>query len=274
MVVERDGAWRMLQDPATDAAALAEIAGAYPEFAEAVGKHPNAYPELIAWSRSFVPARATSPSQPVLSQPVPARTGRRVLWIVVLVVVLAAPVIPAIKTVLGASAGYGFGVVVLSWVAYALPGVAMALLGGIAAPTAGRTVGVVALGIVAAGAELLPVWLILTMDYQPVIYAALSTLAGVALFLAWAVGRPLRGPAYTFLIVVVAIQIGLFFVATGLTRTVYSFLADVGAAVDTAVLAISLGAVVMLVLETIAVVGVVVLAWAVSRAVERRAAHG
>lgn len=263
---ERDVAWAMLHDPATDAAALAEIAGAYPEFADAVGRHPNAYPELIAWSRSFAPAHAPA-------TPLAAGTGRRALWVVVLVVVLAAPFVSAIKTVLGASTGYGFGVVVLSWVAYALPGVAMAVLGGIAAPTAGRKAGVVALGIVAAVAELLPVWLIMTMDYQPVLYAALSTLAGVALFLAWAVGRPLRGPAYTFLIVVVAIQIGLFFVATGLTRSVYSFLAGVGAAVDTVPLAISLGAGVMVLLEMIAVVGVVVLAWAVSRAVERRAAR-
>lgn len=47
---ERDVAWARLHDPATDAAALAEIAAAHPEFADAVARHPNAYPELIAWA--------------------------------------------------------------------------------------------------------------------------------------------------------------------------------------------------------------------------------
>ncbi|WP_307219351.1 sensor domain-containing protein [Microbacterium sp. SORGH_AS_0888] len=70
MPIERDAAWRMLHDPVTDAAALAEIAAAYPEFAEAVARHPNAYPELIAWANGIVspvsapdasPAPAASP---------------------------------------------------------------------------------------------------------------------------------------------------------------------------------------------------------------------
>ncbi len=54
MVLERDAAWARLHDPATDVAELARIAAGYPEFADAVARHPNAYPELIAWARQAV----------------------------------------------------------------------------------------------------------------------------------------------------------------------------------------------------------------------------
>lgn len=65
MTHERDAAWARLHDPATDAAALAEIAAAHPEFADAVARHPNAYPELIAWAgRVSAPAPRTEPAHP------------------------------------------------------------------------------------------------------------------------------------------------------------------------------------------------------------------
>ena len=49
---ERDAAWYALHSPDTDAARLARIAEAYPEFAPQIAVHPNAYPELVAWPAS------------------------------------------------------------------------------------------------------------------------------------------------------------------------------------------------------------------------------
>ncbi|WP_022878979.1 sensor domain-containing protein [Microbacterium sp. B19] len=46
----REEAWRRLHDPTTPAADLAEIARAHPEFADAIARHPNCYPELRTWA--------------------------------------------------------------------------------------------------------------------------------------------------------------------------------------------------------------------------------
>lgn len=47
-------AWAHLHDPATDPARLAQIAGDYPEFAESVATHAQAYPELKAWAATVL----------------------------------------------------------------------------------------------------------------------------------------------------------------------------------------------------------------------------
>lgn len=46
----RDDDWAALHAPETDAATLARIAQQHPEFAEAITRHPNCYPELRDWA--------------------------------------------------------------------------------------------------------------------------------------------------------------------------------------------------------------------------------
>lgn len=60
MSSEREQAWAALHDPATDAAALADIARRHPEFAAAIGAHPNCYPELAAWAREAAAVQSLS----------------------------------------------------------------------------------------------------------------------------------------------------------------------------------------------------------------------
>ena len=45
----RNLAWQELSDPNTSASRLQEIAVQFPEFHEAITKHPNVYPELVQW---------------------------------------------------------------------------------------------------------------------------------------------------------------------------------------------------------------------------------
>lgn len=49
---DRAAAWADAHDPRTTSARLAEIVGRYPEFASAVVRHPNCYPELEKWAQS------------------------------------------------------------------------------------------------------------------------------------------------------------------------------------------------------------------------------
>jgi hypothetical protein len=56
--IDRNTAWAELHDVATGPERLRDIAAEHPEFAEAIGGHPSAYPELIEWMRSL-PADAT-----------------------------------------------------------------------------------------------------------------------------------------------------------------------------------------------------------------------
>ncbi|MET4160030.1 hypothetical protein [Agromyces sp. PvR057] len=53
---DRDASWRAVHDPATEAAELAAIAAAHPEFAEAIAEHPNAYEGLREWARGAAAA--------------------------------------------------------------------------------------------------------------------------------------------------------------------------------------------------------------------------
>ncbi len=68
----REAAWIALHTPTTDAAQLARIASAHPEFATAIGAHRNAYPELRAWAeiarraaQPIATARGTTPAEPL-----------------------------------------------------------------------------------------------------------------------------------------------------------------------------------------------------------------
>ncbi|GAB3156930.1 hypothetical protein GCM10027058_31450 [Microbacterium neimengense] len=63
MSSEREQAWAAVHDPATDAAALADIARRHPEFAAAIGAHPNCYPELAAWAREAAAVQVQSLSE-------------------------------------------------------------------------------------------------------------------------------------------------------------------------------------------------------------------
>lgn len=49
---DRAAAWADAHDPRTTSAVLAEIVGRYPEFASAIVRHPNCYPELEKWAQS------------------------------------------------------------------------------------------------------------------------------------------------------------------------------------------------------------------------------
>ena len=60
---QREAAWIALHTPATDAAHLAHIASAHPEFATAIRAHPNAYPELRAWAEAALHAAPKPKSQ-------------------------------------------------------------------------------------------------------------------------------------------------------------------------------------------------------------------
>lgn len=48
----RDAAWAELHDPRTGPERLAAIATQHPEFAAAIGAHPQAYTELRAWAQA------------------------------------------------------------------------------------------------------------------------------------------------------------------------------------------------------------------------------
>ena len=96
---ERDDAWAAVHNPSTDAAALARIAQAYPEFGDAIARHPNCYDGLRDWLAALPAPGAQSP-EPLADGPEtvpvapeqsaqdasPARRSRRRLVIVAAVV--------------------------------------------------------------------------------------------------------------------------------------------------------------------------------------------
>lgn len=59
----REEAWRRLHDPTTSAGDLAAIAGAHSEFADAVARHPNCYPELRVWADEVQRSGVTPPER-------------------------------------------------------------------------------------------------------------------------------------------------------------------------------------------------------------------
>lgn len=83
----RRGAWAALHDPRTDAVTLAAIAGAYPEFAEAIARHPNAYPALREWATAHIGAGVGG--APGVASGV--RDGHGAWWIAVLIALIVFP---------------------------------------------------------------------------------------------------------------------------------------------------------------------------------------
>lgn len=67
----REAAWAAAHDPSTDAATLAAIVTEFPEFGDAVARHPRCYPELRAWVAALPAA--------VRADPAPARRPGRVV---------------------------------------------------------------------------------------------------------------------------------------------------------------------------------------------------
>jgi hypothetical protein len=60
----RTRAREALRDPRTPAAALAAIARAHPEFADEIGRHPHAYPQLVTWSHAVLARDVQAPPVP------------------------------------------------------------------------------------------------------------------------------------------------------------------------------------------------------------------
>lgn len=70
-----DEAARAVADPGTDAATLARIAYAHPSLGAQVARHPNAYPELVAWIGTYsaqlqhAPASVSTPVATPMGEP-------------------------------------------------------------------------------------------------------------------------------------------------------------------------------------------------------------
>jgi hypothetical protein len=261
---DRGVAWTALFDPATPAEQLAGIAAAYPEFAGQVAQHPNAYPELRAWAIAAAappavaaPAAASLPVSPIApalpvaqattvppvapaaasdpvggpASPIPAPrpSGYGPLWFLTFLAVTGAPFLGSVIAVNSPSLLYSSGVPPHAYLQ--LPGPAMMLIAAlIAAPSAGRKLAAALLAIASGISGILSI----AMSDQ---LALLGLVPLLALFLAWGIARPLRGPGYAAL----AVLIPLEFVAVGFG--VYFFLQiafTVGANFTGAILTLSL----------------------------------
>ena len=67
----------LVDDPATDAAALQRVAAAAPELWPAIAAHPNVYPDLVDWMRANGMPEAGAPAEPdpvAAAEPEPAVT--------------------------------------------------------------------------------------------------------------------------------------------------------------------------------------------------------
>lgn len=212
--LHRTEAWRALFDPATDAATLAAIAQAHPEFAATVGQHPNAYPELRAWvaeRSNAVPVEipATAAPTPVVvgaDRPMSSTVLSRILWIVVFAAVTLPPVLVSLGTAMWGSWSYD-DLRVLQIVLSALPAVLGVVVAAVTAPTVARKAGAVVLALGAAGCEILSSWWFDPYEGSVGLGLMLSLLALVLFFLAWAVAWPLRGAGYAAVAVLVLLSI-------------------------------------------------------------------
>lgn len=230
-VQNRETAWAALHDSSTSAETLAEIAGAHPEFAPSIAQHPQAYPALREWafavkSTSVEPAAAlvAEPQAPPVPHshaaygpagysPAPvgnnanaadavmadANTARGAgLWRAVFVLVIVAPIVEVLALVFGGYSAYQW----LILLGLAAP-VLAAIAAGVSGPTVGRKVGGVALAIAAAGFGFFAGQLY----YSYIVASVVGALAVTAMFLSWAVARPLRGAGYAALPVVIVLSI-------------------------------------------------------------------
>ncbi|MEV7692857.1 DUF4190 domain-containing protein [Microbacterium sp. NPDC089189] len=285
----REAAWRDLHDPSTPPLALAQIARAQPDFAPQIARHPNVYPALAAWAaQQSAPVAAAPPVIPPVPrlpaayaaarQPAPVGPGPippgpippgipmqapesagrfRALWLTVLAIVVVVPTVAGVITTFVPYGFYsGFG-----WWAWAalVPPLAVTVAAGVAAPTVGRRVGGIFIGL---GATVLA--LLTSVFALPLFLLGLPHVVMVVLmFLAWAVARPLRGAGYA--------AVGVLFVAQAIfalgTRWVAYWVYTNDA---------PLVGIVVLLIDTVAIrLGVVALALAWSRISERHraAAH-
>ncbi len=227
----RDAAWYALHSADTDAARLARIAEVYPEFAPQIAVHPNAYPELVAWAASYGPSapaapdsnppaaagsvvaasgipgqpgNAAQPGYPSAAHPVLARPPRNTgLWFFAFLFVAAGPIAASMialnlpLSLDGTFPAYAF--------LHAVGPLAMLIPILVSAPAGGKPLAGALLAVLAAVAGVLGVGF----------SAQLGLLGGIpiiALFLAWALCRPLVGWGYAGLLVLVPLEIvvGLF----------------------------------------------------------------
>lgn len=233
METARTTAWVAVHDPATNGAELAAIAAAHPEFAEQIGRHPSAYPELVAWARSVTadagPAASVATSHgetpraaaPAHAVPTPRQVLGRRLWAVAFAVIVAVPVLVDVFVRLTRSPDdYGDGTYYFWY--YGLAPLSPSQLGMIAvhalavvaallcAPTVARRIWSVVL-VVAAWLVTYSLTFLWADWWWPLWWYSISLLfvAGWAtlLFLAWGISRPLRGAGYAALPLVAVLPV-------------------------------------------------------------------
>lgn len=191
---QRTADWAALHHPGTDAAELARIAAARPEFAEAVGAHPNAYPALRAWvadttaslvsgygavssgsgtalTTATAAAHDVSPSQSGGATD-PLSTRRRgLLWIAAAAASAAAVAIVALLLPIVPNSG---------WLAAIAPILPFAVVAGITAPGAGRKI----VSIICAVLAMLAMFMLFGLG---------AFIVPPLLSLVYLLGRPIRG---------------------------------------------------------------------------------
>lgn len=214
----REAAWRALHDPATDAATLARIAAAHPEFAAQIGRHPNVYPDLRAWAAQAGVAEAMTGSvETAVSASADAATSsasRRSLWTIALLVVMA---VQLLTGVLGLFLEEGTFISSLWWLR-PLAMLALMVIALISAPTVGRKIGASVFGalavVVALGLSLSP--------WTETAYLGLPlSLLWLFVFLCWALARPVRGAGYAVIPFVVILPAVLSYVSTPLRYSLW-----------------------------------------------------
>lgn len=216
-VSERTGAWTALHDPATTAAQLAQIAESHPDFAERIARHPNAYPALVEWATgrqadvagvAAVPARAGSaplPPQPWPAGHSPARPKGATGWIVVAAILVA---VGAARWLIDLASPQGRFYLnpLLALALDVAPYAATLVVALVVAPSPGRKTGAAVLAAFGAfvavfgESRLMPL-----LAVGAIVFLLVSH---VALFVAWALARPIRGLGYLALIPLPVLLIG------------------------------------------------------------------
>lgn len=203
----REAARRELHDRATDAATLARIAAAHPEFAAQIGRHPNAYPELRAWAaQAGLSAAASGAASAQADQDVAlVAVGHGPAWIVALLILMTVQLTSSVVGLLSPDGGYGPGL----WWLRPLGPLAFTVVALIAAPTVGRKIGAAVFGLLAAVAA---VGLAMSPWVLGIFYVGVEGLVAVLTFLCWAIARPLRGAGYAVIPFVIVLPVVLGYV--------------------------------------------------------------
>lgn len=292
-ITDRNAAWAALHDPATDAATLAAIAMAHPEFGAQIAQHPNVYPELRAWAQGqTVPAPASpfATVWPIESAVAPAGrrppaaprafsvAGRRWWWAVGVLILMEGVAGTVLVPILRATPLLEYQVALVTvvplaclLVAAVVPIVAAAIA---AQGSARRAVGIV-LASLAAASLLVMVWIDLgvfgfngLMEYgvfellplpgttpRP-IYLVIGIVWMTLLFSSWATTWPIRGLGYLGLVpLLLAAVVGYIFGDRGY---------------DSSVLTVVFSVVLAVLIPVVAVL----MAIGISRSVDRRRSPG